>query len=473
MGTGRRFRIGCGRGVAAVLLSLGAMLGGGGCGDGGGSVGAAKDERVVVELWHPWGTDQKRAIETVVREFERQHPKIRVKLAYASNNLTSSQKLFLAIAGGTAPDVTFVDGQQLAEWAARGALVDITGPMKEAGLSGEDFWAPRWQESTFNGRVYAMPWGADPNFAMFWNKRIFREAGLDPERPPRTIRELDEYNEKITKFDGNGRLVRMGIVPWQWPDGNSVFTWGYAFGGDFYQLPKAGEVAGRVTADDPKVVAAMEWMAGYSRKYDIRRVTSFTSKGLGGADDPFFLGKMGMSLVHITQVPYVKRYAPGMEYGVTFVPAPEDGEHPTGWIGGWSLGIPKGAKTTKEAFEFMGWMATSTEGTTAMGKIYQFPAYKKSPYFDEIKDDPVLGIYYQILARSKHVRTLMPVQGFMMDLLTRAQDEVLFTAKETDPAKRRDAGKVLANVSAESQERLEQVMQQVRRREQVAQGEGR
>src|SRR3954464_5323943 len=111
-----------------------------------------------IQVWYPWGSDQAKAHVKIVEEFERTHPKIKVHLSYAANNLTSSQKLFLAIAGGTAPDVTYVDGQQLAEWAARGALTDITHYVNKAKLSGDDFWLPRWRESIFSGRVYALPW---------------------------------------------------------------------------------------------------------------------------------------------------------------------------------------------------------------------------------------------------------------------------------------------------------------------------
>jgi hypothetical protein len=41
----------------------------------------------------------------------------------------------------------------------------------------------------FPTRVIALC--ADPNFGFMWNKESFRNAGLDPDRPPTTIRELD------------------------------------------------------------------------------------------------------------------------------------------------------------------------------------------------------------------------------------------------------------------------------------------
>src|SRR5947199_1331038 len=104
-----------------------------------------------IHLWQPFGGDIAKYLNTEIDEFNREHPKIHVEVSFAANNLTSSQKLFLAIAAGTAPDVTFVDGQQLAEWAARGALTAISDQVKHAKLGADDFWLPRWTESNFAG----------------------------------------------------------------------------------------------------------------------------------------------------------------------------------------------------------------------------------------------------------------------------------------------------------------------------------
>jgi ABC-type glycerol-3-phosphate transport system substrate-binding protein len=410
--------------------------------------------RKTIECWYPWGSEDAAALREIVDEFERTHPRIRVKLSFAANNLTSSQKLFLAIAGGTAPDVTFVDGQQLAEWAARGALTDITEHVRKAGLSGRDFWLPRWRESMFGGRVFALPWGADPNFGLAWNKKAFREVGLDPNRPPRTLAELDAYNKKLTKIDPQGRIVRMGVIPWAWYGyDNSIFSWGYAFGGEFFIPPAEGAdtLIGRVTANHPKVVRALEWMVGYAKRYNVRKVSAFQSNFVGLANDPFYLGKVAISPMHITRLRYVKRYAPTLDYGLTFMPAPPGGEQRNSWIGGWSLAIPRGADASDEAFEFVRWMCASPEGTLALGKkMHQFPAYRRSPYFRTIGEDPHLSVFHEIVKNSKHVRTLMPAQGYLMELLKRGVEEALYGG--------RDAKTILDEVTVKSQRRLEHLM---------------
>ena len=79
----------------------------------------------------------------------------------------------------------------------------------------------------------------------------------------------------------------------------------------------------------------------------------------------------------------------------------------------------------------------------------QFPAYNRAPYFDQIKHDPVRGVFYQILSKSKHVRTLMPVQGYYMQRIGRAMDEVLYGGKS--PAK------ALAEVRVDVTKRLNSV----------------
>lgn len=404
----------------------------------------------VITVWQPFDASSQPALDRMVAAFERAHPGIRVRMSFASNNLTSSQKLFLAIAGGVGPDVTFVDGQQLSEWAARGALADITDMFAKSGLRAEDFWGPRWKESTFRDRLYAIPWGADPNFALVWNKDLFRKAGLDPEKPPRTIEDLDRMIARLTIVGDHGAIKQLAINPWEWAGANCLFTWGYAFGGRFFTEPDADHPLGTVTADDPHVVDALAWMARFGRKYDVRKVQSYSSAVVGIGNDPFFAGKSAMRLLHVSQIKELKKYAPTMDIGIGLIPAPADGEYPNGWIGGWSLAVPRNKAVRPEAFEFIKWMATSDEATTIEAtELEQFPAYRRSPAFGPIAKDPVRSVFLRILENSKHVRTLMPVQGYYMEQLGRGIDDVLYGGKSPEES--------LAKVRVAVQKRLRSV----------------
>jgi len=56
------------------------------------------------------------------------------------------------------------------------------------------FEAPLGQ-CKYQGYYYCLPWGTD-TYALFWNKDLFEDAGLDPDRPPQTMEELVEFAQR-------------------------------------------------------------------------------------------------------------------------------------------------------------------------------------------------------------------------------------------------------------------------------------
>jgi len=384
------------------------------------------DGKVIVEVWEPWGTISGTSpTRELIDGFAAAQDRIEVKTVYNPGMASGNQKFFLAVAAGAPPDVTFVDGTQVTEWAARGALEPIEDLVEEAGLGPDDFWEPCWKQCMYKGHIYAMTFCVDPNFAFAWNKDVFREVGLDPERPPRTLSELDEYAEKIFAFDKTGRMTRIGFVPW-WTgfiNANALYTWGWAFGGRFYD-PETD----RITCDDPKIVEALEWMLSYKDKYGITSINSLR-EGFGtGAEDPFFTGLIGLSFAHTSTIINAKQYAPDLDYGLSPFPTPEPGmADQSTWVGGWCVGIPKGARHKREAFEFIKWLCTSDEaGMTLITRSAQFTGYKKSAALDAAAKDPKLRVMLEVLEHAKHQRPVIPVQAFYFEAMNNAVEYALF-----------------------------------------------
>ena len=89
-------------------------------------------------------------------------------------------------------------------------------------------------------------------------------GAIDPEVPPATLADLDRWNRTLTKVRHTGagdQVERIGLVPWGiYGNANSLFTWGWAFGGEFYDAEHQ-----RLTADQPRVVAALEWMVAATK----------------------------------------------------------------------------------------------------------------------------------------------------------------------------------------------------------------
>lgn len=394
-----------------------------GCGGKDTQSGKAQSGSVTyISVWHPWGGTQKEKFNEVVKIFNKTHRNIQVQSVFTPNNLSNNQKFFTAVAANKSPDVTFVDGQQTAAWAAQGALEPLNVLTKRDGIRRDDYFAPCWDQNSYDSHVYALTYCADPNFAFVWNKKVFREVGLDPERPPTTIEELDRYNDIITKKEG-GKIVRMGIIPWgQYGGANSMFTWGWAFGGKFYDPEHR-----KVTANDPHVIKALEWMISYAKKYDATKVNGFATGFGSGEQNPLYIGQVAMCCMHISGLEEMKQYAPNLDYGVSYLPAPADGEAHSSWVGGWCLAIPKGGKHRGAAWEFIKWCCRDPKGTAIAGRVQGlFPGYKDSPYFKSVRDQEGYGEFLKIMEDCRHQRPVMPAQAFYMNALASAVDYAVY-----------------------------------------------
>jgi multiple sugar transport system substrate-binding protein len=342
--------------------------------------------------------------------------------------------------------VTFVDGPQVAEWAERGALASLDDRLASAGITSDDYYPPCWRQNYYDGHVWALTFCADPNFAFVWNKAVFREAGLDPERPPQTIADLDRLAERLARRE-HGQLTRIGIIPWGiYGSANSIFTWGWAFGGHFYDYRTH-----RVTANDPHVVNALEWMCDYARRYDITKINALQAGFGSGEQNPFYIGKLAMTCLHIGGLEDIRRFAPDLDFGATYIPAPPDGEAHSSWVGGWCVAIPRHSPHPRAAWTFVHWACATREGTDLMGRLTGlFPGYRRSPYLREAEGRPYYDMYRRILEETRHQRPVMPVQAYYMGALQRAVDSALYGRKTPQQA--------LDQATAETQAELDLVL---------------
>jgi multiple sugar transport system substrate-binding protein len=410
--------------------------------------------------------------------FETTHPDIACKPLYIPNDLSNSQKFYTAVIGNCAPEVTFVDGPQVAEWAERGLLTPLDGLLREEGVDPEklrqEFFEPCWKQCVYRGNIYAMTFCADPNFCYFWNKESIRKAiaageipagAVDPEKPPATLAELDILNDAVTKVRQTGagdQLERIGLVPWGvYGYANSIFTWGWAFGGEFYD-----PATDTITANDPKIVQALEWMAQYARKYNYEHISTLQSSFGSAEQNPFIVGKQVVQLLHLSGIADLEQYAPNLKYGLAPIPQPPGGEYNSSWVGGWTLAIPAGVTDPvrrKAALEFILWSCAKQEGTSLDVRTSRnFPGWKPSSFFTDARKDPRFAMFIQILENCKHQRPVMPAQAYYMDELSRAVDKYIRAEKNAD-GKPYSAKELLDEATRRTQKYLDRIRE--RRRE--------
>lgn len=107
------------------------------------------------------------------------------------------------MATGDAPDITYIDNPEVALFASRGLLLDLT-PHIEASeiVNAEDIYPGPLSSVSYEGGIYGLPRGAN-TIALYYNADMYREAGLDPDSPPATWAELYDAAKALTKPEEN------------------------------------------------------------------------------------------------------------------------------------------------------------------------------------------------------------------------------------------------------------------------------
>jgi len=404
---------------------------------------ASSPDVTVLQFWHPWTGQYADDLAEVIAEFNRTHPKIQVNSLFMPTGAGENMKFFVSVAGGVPPDVVFVDGAQVASWANMGVLRPLDDLLAAASVDKAHYFEPSWKQCEYNGRVFAIPAAADPNFALVWNKDHFRQAGLDPERPPRTISELEEYAQKLTVRDKKGEIERLGFLPTFVPHGSiAVLTWGWAFGAEFYN-----EKTQAFTCDDPRAVEAMKWIMRLQNEYGGQeRILNFEA-GFGfSAQEPFIQRDLSMSIAYIAYAQDIVRFAPDLDLGIGPMPVKEGVDLGCEWIGGWTMAIPYGERgNEQEAFELIRWMCADPVGTRYMALTMKLlPAYRESPFFTkdlagDVSNKPdirLMKAFYEILKRAQRVRPVSPVSAYYMTELMRALGRIRNGSKTPEEALR-------------------------------------
>ncbi len=347
---------------------------------------------VRITYWEKWTGFEGDAMRAVVDEFNRSQDEIFVELLTVSG---IQDKTLLATSGGNPPDVAGLFGPNVAQYADNMAVMPLTEFCKEAGIGPEDYIPCYWDIGFYKGEVYSLP-TTPASTALHYNRALLKAAGLDPDRPPKTIEELDAYAEKLTKRNGS-RIEVSGFLPnepgwWNW-------SWGYFFGGTLLE----GDT---ITANSPENIRAYEWIQSYTKKFGAGDIQAFRS-GFGNfssPQNPFMSQKVAMVLQGVWMYNFISQFAPELDWAAAPFPHPADRPdlaEPT-LVDLDVLVIPVGAKHPKEAFEFIKFVQ-SQKGMEllCMGQRKHSPLREVSPGFYEKHPNPYIRLFTE-LAYSKN-----------------------------------------------------------------------
>ncbi len=299
------------------------------------------DGKIHLQYWYVTGTDDK--IPYHVQAFNASQDSIVVDCTPLPWN-EHEKKILTSILSENPPDVVNLISP-VAKWASRFALLPLDSLMKKDSFDPSKFFPSLWKEMIYRNKVYAIPLYSN-SYAFFYNKNLFKQAGLDPNKPPKNWREVEEYAKRLTRKDDKGRYVQMGFIP-NYGNLSTTMLMAWELGA---KLEK--DNATKVNLNNPAMLKALNWVVNYYKSYPINDVSSFMA-GFGYAEQQGFISeKLAMMILDNTFPDQIKLYKPTLDYGVTMIPSFKG--YPTASSSGsWWLGIPRGAKHVKAAWKFM------------------------------------------------------------------------------------------------------------------------
>jgi multiple sugar transport system permease protein len=301
------------------------------------------------------------AIRKAVTSFEKQYPNVHVKLE--SSPQSYQEKLLTQYAAGVAPDVAMMDPPNFQRFARRHAILPLNPFFAETpDFHLDDYYKPIVDAHSYQGTLYVLPRDIAPIGLIYYNKKLFQEAGIPPPDgswtwdfgPRPALREKDFIwvMQQLTK---PGK--QWGFAPgWQgaWAD-----TMVYSLGARYADNPEAPT---KVLYDEERVVKAYQFAQDMALKYKwMPSQAEVTSVLQSNARAMFVQGKVAMFQSGIWEVPQMRRElipgTPGFfEWDITLAPAYKDGTRafPTGGSG---YCILASTKHPKEAWNLTRWMA--------------------------------------------------------------------------------------------------------------------
>ena len=418
---------------------------------GGGSPAeraARAQGRTVITYWDRHSGHEHEARLRLIEEFNASQNEVYVRAVPIGYN-ASMEKILTSIAGGAPPDICSLDSSIMHQVVPQGCILPLDRFVEDDPYFGAPhFFEHVWAMVQFEGHLWAMPTTLDV-YCLIWNKQAFREAGLDPERPPRTTAELEQFAAKLTRRDDRGHITQIGFLPWlPW---DVSYMWAGLFGGTGYD-----PATGRVTvADEPAFLESYRWQASFALDpasaenppyaMDPERIAAF-SRGLGAymsANNPFYSGKVAMITEGEWQCTFIPRYAPGLEWGVAPIPQPE-GIVPRAYSPSCVVDvIPATCRHPEAAWKFLRWFyspradgrpSPDCDYAHAISNLPPRKAEAREPRFTE---NPKFRVFVdQILEREVVYFPVMPVLQYMLDQMERQRERTVFRKATPEQAVR-------------------------------------
>lgn len=286
-------------------------------------------------------------IDALCKQYHEENPDITVKPVYAGSYADTRTKVQAAIKGGNTPDMAIMFSIDLYSLLAMDAISDIDSFCKtEEDKNWLNGFYDGFMKNSKNGdTTYGIPWQRS-TIVLYYNKDAFQQAGLDPEKPPKTWEEMSEYAKQLTVSE-NGQVNQYGI---EIPSDGYAYWMLQTFCVQQNGFNLMNEIGTETYFDDERVVTGLNYWKSLSENGSMPKgIVAWST-----TPSDFIEGKTAMMYHTTGNLTNVKKNAK-FDFGVTMLPAKDTYGSPTG---GGNFYIFKGVSTERQqaAFEFIKWM---------------------------------------------------------------------------------------------------------------------
>ncbi len=346
---------------------------------GGKEEAAGESEVTEIVYWQYFYETKEQTVSKLIEMFEAENPDIKVvqqTFPYEQYNT----KVASSVPSGEGANIINLYYGWLPTYIDSGYLQ----PLPESKFSNEfiesEFF-PLVGAAKFDGSYYALP-TAVRSLALFWNKKLFAEAGLDPEVPPSTVEELVAFAKQLTETDKSGNYLQTGMTQelraqlHHWVREVLIRQ----FGGTPYN-----EDGTQVTYNSQAGYDAFDFFVKLNTEENIGMpnfmtddVTAFKSQMMGMTiDGSFRLGTFDA--------------LEELDYGVTELPS-MNGER-YNFASFWANGITSftTGKELEASVKFLDYLTSETAMSMWLENVGELPAKKALAMKDEFKNNPKYG----------------------------------------------------------------------------------
>lgn len=319
------------------------------------SIGSAQTKKLTFWTWwsNPVLGVLNEAADKMGSEFEKKFPNIEIEVRDAPTGGAFQDRLITSIAGGSGPDVYFVDMYWAFDLFSKGLAVDLTPFIEREGIDVNAYWPGLVEQWTGpNGAIYGLPTFADPA-VMHVHKDVLGEMGIPVPSIDWTTDEYMALAKRVTRdFSGDGEIDQW-TSPWE----PYHFSMLWNFGGDYFS-----QDGRRVLIDSPQAVAAAEWLR------------ELHSAGLLGGS---WAGKTAVVMPGWSSAAHFQ-VDPEVEYDTTWVRMPRKERYVHPWVSH-AVFINPNTPHLEEAWEFVKWTASREMQERIMVPIGFTPTFKNDP----------------------------------------------------------------------------------------------